>query len=433
MRIVVIGAGPAGLFAAKLLSKKHEVVVIEKELFIGGAGLHSDGKLNFHPNIGGNLEEFVSRKEAWKIVSEIEKTFLSYGAPEIKFDEERMKEIEKIAAKSGIKFIPIRQSHIGSDFLPKVIEKFKKDLESQGVKFLLKTEMKDVVIKNGKIQEVITTKGKIKGDHFVFALGRGGFDWFNNFIINNNLQFVYNPIDIGVRVEVKDEVFDSITNGYGVWDPKFHIRTKSYDDFVRTFCTNPSGFVVKDYYGDTLFGVNGHAMKKVKSSNTNFAFLVRVNLTEPLENTTIYGKRLVQLTNTLGGGKPILQRLGDLKNHRRSTWERIARSYVDPTFKDVTPGDISMAYPERILVDLIEGLEKLDKVLPGIYSDSTLLYAPEVKFYALRLKTSKDLISDDIKNLSVAGDGAGVSRGIVGAAATGIIAARGILNGSGGI
>ncbi len=426
MKIVIVGAGPAGLFAAKTLSKNFEVVVIEKNSFVGGAGLHSDGKLNFHPKIGGDLTEFMSESEAWQMVKFIEKTFETYGAPVPKFDEEKVKEVERLSLKAGIKFIPIRQSHIGSDFLPQVVGKFKKELESNGVKFLLETEMKDVKIENGKIKSIITDKGEISGDHFLFALGRSSFDWFNNFIIKNNLNFIYNPIDVGVRVEVPNEIFDWLTKDIGIWDPKFHIRTKSYDDFVRTFCTNPSGFVVKDYYGDSIFGVNGHAMKTKKSKNTNFAFLVRVNLTEPLENTTLYGKHIAKLVNTLGGGKPILQRLGDLINNRRSTETRIKRSFVEPTLTDVTPGDISIAYPQRIVVDLIEGLEKLDKIIPGIFSDHTLLYAPEIKFYALRLKTTKNLISCDIPNLSVAGDGAGVSRGIVAAAATGIIAAKGI-------
>jgi uncharacterized FAD-dependent dehydrogenase len=166
-------------------------------------------------------------------------------------------------------------------------------------------------------------------------------------------------------------------------------------------------------------------MREVGSSNTNFALLVNMSLTEPLENTTEYGRRIAQLANTLGGRHPILQRLGDLRGNRRSTWDRINRSYVEPTFKDVTPGDISMAYPRRIVTDLLEGLEMLDRVMPGINSDSTLLYAPEIKFYAMRILTDKNLRTM-IQNLYVAGDGAGVSRGIVGAASTGIIAARGI-------
>jgi len=166
-------------------------------------------------------------------------------------------------------------------------------------------------------------------------------------------------------------------------------------------------------------------MRESESPNTNFALVTRVSLTEPLENTTEYGRRIAQLANTLGGRHPLLQRLGDLRSHRRSTWDRIDRSYVEPTLREATPGDISMAYPSRMVRDLLEGLEMLDRVIPGVNSDSTLLYAPEIKFYAMRIETDRHLRTA-VSNLYVAGDGAGVSRGIVGAAATGIIAARGI-------
>jgi uncharacterized FAD-dependent dehydrogenase len=218
---------------------------------------------------------------------------------------------------------------------------------------------------------------------------------------------------------------NEVIHSYGCWDPKFHLYTPSYDDFVRTFCVCPAGFVFRETYGKELFGANGHSMRDTKSKNTNFALLTRVRLTKPLENTTKYGTRIAQLANTLGGYKPILQRLGDLRKYQRSTWERINRSYVSPTLQDVTPGDLTMAYPKRIMTDLMEGLEMLDNVMPGINSDSTLLYGPEIKFYAMRITTDKQLRTK-IPNLYVAGDGAGVSRGIVGAAATGLVAAEGI-------
>ncbi|MGB9623205.1 MAG: NAD(P)/FAD-dependent oxidoreductase, partial [Candidatus Bathyarchaeia archaeon] len=193
------------------------------------------------------------------------------------------------------------------------------------------------------------------------------------------------------------------------------------------FCTCPRGFVVREAYGEGLFGVNGYSMRDTGSSNVNFALLTKVGLTEPLENTMEYGRRIAQLSNTIGGGRPLLQRLGDLRAHRRSTWERIKKSYVEPTLRDVTPGDISMAYPSRIVKNVLESLEILDTVIPGVNSESTLIYAPEIKFYAMRIQTDNHLRTR-ISNLYVAGDGAGISRGIVGAAATGIIAARSILS-----
>jgi len=425
LRVVIIGAGPAGLFSAYHLSEECEVVVIEEKNYVGGSGLHSDGKLNFNPFIGGNLTEFVDLKEAWNIINEIERIFIKLGAPPADYDEEKMSELEKRAIKAGIKFIPIRQSHIGSDVLPSLMENFKKELERRGVVFRLKTKAVDIKIENNKVVGVETDKGFIDCDALLLAPGRSGSLWLFKLAKKYGIETRYNPIDVGVRVEVPNTVMDEIINDYKCWDPKFHIRTPSYDDFVRTFCVCPSGFVVKEYYEDSLFGVNGHSMRNMQSSNTNFALLVTVKLTHPVENTTLYGKMIAQLANTLGGGKPLLQRVGDLKAHRRSTWERIERSYTKPTLRDVTPGDICMAYPGRIVTDILEGLEMLDKVIPGIYSNSTLIYAPEIKFYAMRFATDRNLRTK-IENLFVAGDGAGVSRGIVGAAATGIIAAKGI-------
>jgi uncharacterized protein len=209
-------------------------------------------------------------------------------------------------------------------------------------------------------------------------------------------------------------------------DPKFHIRTKRYDDFMRTFCTNHEGYVVKETYEGHI-GVNGHSLKGKQSQNTNFAFLQRIDLTEPLENTTKYGKSIGKLATTIGGGKPIVQRMGDLFSGRRSTSKRISSNRIKPTLEDCTPGDISMALPHRLVMNIIEGLEKLNEVIPGVVSDSTLLYAPEIKFYATSTKVDKNM-ETSMKNLFAAGDGCGLSRDITNAAATGILAARGILN-----
>ncbi len=207
-------------------------------------------------------------------------------------------------------------------------------------------------------------------------------------------------------------------------DPKIHIQTESYDDFVRTFCTNPRGFVVREDYGRFVC-TNGHSFRNISSENTNFALLVRLDLTKPLENTTKYARSMAILASTIGGGKPILQRIGDLKSGRRSTQGRIDKSTVKPTLKDYTPGDISMALPHRILVDLLEALDVLDEIIPGVSADSNLIYAPEVKFYAMHLEHDIELKSS-IENLYIAGDGTGVSGDIINAAATGVIAGRGI-------
>ena len=424
-RVIIVGGGPGGLFAANELVDSFDVTILEMRDFVGGSGLHSDGKLNFHPFIGGDLTEFMSEGEAWELVYYIRDLFHKFGVEGNEFDEKRLIDLETRAIKAGMRFIKIMQGHIGSDHLPKIMGNIQRSLEAEGVEVKLGTRAVSVDVRDGRVVGVKTDRGYEPCDYLFLAPGRMGSRWLIDLSEKLHIKMRFNPIDIGLRVEVPNEVMNEVIYEYKCWDPKFHIRTPSYDDFVRTFCVCPSGFVVKEEYEDNLFGANGHSMKDTVSDNTNFALLTRIYLTKPIENTTQYGRRIAQLTNTLGGGKPLLQRLGDLRNFKRSTWERLHRSYVEPTLKDVTPGDIAMAYPERILKDLMEGLEMLDKVMPGVNSDSTLLYAPEIKFYAMRIETDRSLRTN-VPNLFVAGDGAGISRGIVGAAATGIIAARGI-------
>jgi hypothetical protein len=424
-KIIIVGAGPAGLWAAHRLSKEHQVTILEKRNFVGGSGLHSDGKLNFHPKIGGDLTEFMTPGEAWTLNKEIKNHFTELGVDLAHTNDEALRKLEAQASKAGIKFVKIDQNHIGSDYLPDVMARMQKQLEDQGVEIKLNTEATDLEVDGGRVKAVINSTDKYHADAVLLCPGRIGSQWLIDQMNKHNVTMRYNPIDVGVRVEIPNEVMNEVIHGYRCWDPKFHMYTPSYDDFVRTFCVCPSGFVVRDPYGEGLFGANGHSMRDTKSQNTNFALLTRMSLTEPLENTTMYGQRIAQLANTLGGHRPILQRLGDLRNHKRSTWERIDRSHVNPTLRDVTPGDLAMAYPKRIISDLMEGLEMLDRVMPGINSDSTLLYGPEIKFYAMRIATDKTLRTR-VPNLYVAGDGAGVSRGIVGAAATGLVAAEGI-------
>ena len=452
--VLIIGAGPAGLFAANELAGKFKVIVVDKGRDLserkcvallngsckrclpcnitgglGGAGGLSDGKLNLRPDIGGNLEEFVSNEEAWSIINEIDQIFLKHGASEELYapNEQEISPLLKEAAASGIKFIPIVQRHMGSDKTPPIITSIKDELEEKGVFFMLETEVLDIIVddkvKGAKLKNTKEGNFTINCDYLLAAPGRIGAKWLSDQTDKLKIPVKHNPVDIGVRVELPQIVMEEVTNIN--WDPKFHIITKTYDDFVRTFCVCNKGFVVEEVY-DEFMGVNGHSMRDKLSENTNFAFLVRVELTEPVENTSDYAFSIATIANTLGGGKPLLQRLGDLRKGRRSTWRRLERSNVVPTFNCVTPGDIAMALPHRVVVDIIEGLEALDKVLPGVASDSTLLYAPEIKLYAMRLEMDKNM-KTRIDGLYAAGDGAGVSRGIVGAAATGIIAARDII------
>lgn len=449
--VVIVGAGPGGLLAAHTLAGKGlKILVVDKgkepnkrhcpevdkgfchncascDLMygVGGSGLFSDGKLNLDPRIGGDLTEFTKTdEEAYALIDEVDQVFIRHGSPdELNFDEAATRRLAKHAAKNGIRFIPIKQRHIGSDHLPSVITNLMNELKADGIDFLLKNEASDIVAEKGRVKGIRIDGSTIKCENLLIATGRVGAKWLDQQARTLGIDVTYNPIDVGVRVEVPEVIMHDVTEIN--WDPKFHIRTGTYDDFVRTFCTCPGGYVVEERHDDFVL-VNGHSMRGRHSQNTNFAFLTRIGLTEPMENTIAYGSSIAKLASTIGGGKPILQRLGDLRKGRRSNIGRIERSYVRPTLHSVTPGDISMALPSRIVTGIVEGLDMLDHTIPGVASDATLLYAPEVKFHAMRMKVGPSM-ETSLKGMFVAGDGAGVSRGIVQAAATGILAGKGIL------
>jgi uncharacterized FAD-dependent dehydrogenase len=447
--VAIVGAGAAGLLAAYEISEKSalKIVIIEegndvhkrdcpaREFTIcmkckpcnilcgvGGAGTFSSGLLNLNPYIGGDLTEFTENEsEAWELVNRVDQVFKQNGAPNQIYapDKESTTDLSRKAASAGLRFIPTTQRLIGTDNAPTVITNIKKTLQERGVEFKLKSK----VIEINDSTLTLKQGDKISAHYTLLAPGRWGMEWVAQQMEKLKVKTRFEPLDIGIRVEVPATIMDPICTIQR--DPKFHIYTHTYDDFTRTFCVNHEGYVVQEVYEDHVC-VNGHSSLSNKSEATNFAFLVRMILTQPFEDTTAYGRSIGKQTTLLGGGKPLLQRLGDLRAGRRSTWERITRSAVRPTLRDVTPGDIAMAMPHRIVTDIIEGLEKLDKLIPGVASDPTLLYAPEIKYSAKRVLTNKGL-ETEIPNLFVAGDGVGVSRGIVSAAATGLVVARSIL------
>ncbi len=446
--VIIVGAGPAGLFAGHEISKNSKLKVLIIDMGrdtkkrkcpmtktdsctkcdpchvmsgVGGAGGLSDGTLNIRPDIGGNLFEFMKEKEAWALVRYIDKIWVEHGTPDKLYKATGKEEetLSRQAASAGIEFVQIPQRHIGSDHTPEVVASIANSLKKRGVKFLLKSTVKDI-IKNG----VRLKNGKeLKARYILAAPGRSGAPWIVKQAKKMNIKIMHGPIDVGVRVEIPGIVMDPVCRINR--DPKFHIRTKTYDNFVRTFCVNHRGYVVKEVYNDYV-GVNGHSLRDKRSTNTNFAFLTKIALTEPVENSTDYGESIAKTATTLGGGKPLIQRVGDLRRGRRSTWNRINNGLVKPTLLGVTPGDIAMVMPHRVVTNIKEGLEMLDMVIPGVASDSTLLYAPEIKYYAMRVEVGKSM-ETSIKNLFVAGDGVGVSRSLVIASATGVMAARGIL------
>ncbi len=460
--VVIVGAGPAGLFAAHELvvggRRKLKVAIVErgfrvfqrkcpllfeKENFnalkctkcspchimqgIGGAGALSSGTINLRPDVGGDLHKLLgSWRKAEELVKYVDNVFVKFGAPKDRLYlalGEKIAELERLVAKAGAKFIPTPQRHIGSDNTPLVIENITDFLGRNGVKIILGTKALDI-FKNGETLIVKTTSGILEAKYVILAPGRSGASWFANLARRRGIKIEPGPLDIGVRVEIPAYISEPITNI--VRDPKIIMYTKVYDDKVRTFCTNPNGFVVEERYEDGIVAVNGESYANIKSKNTNFALLVTIKLTNPLEDTITYGKYVAGLATKLGGGKPLIQRFGDLEAGRRSTWNRIGRSSIEPTLKDVTPGDIGMALPYRVVANIIEAIHRLDTIMPGIASTQTLLYAPEIKFYSVKAVVNRGL-ETTLENVFVAGDGAGLSRGINVAAATGVIAARSIL------
>nr|WP_091935257.1 NAD(P)/FAD-dependent oxidoreductase [Methanolobus profundi] len=449
--VIIVGAGPAGLFAAYELAELClKVLVIDsgKDIDkrycpmssvsscdhctpcsilcgVGGAGAYSDGTLNLRPDIGGDLSEFTGDDEsAWELVDYVDSIYLKYGAPQKVYsatgkDAEMLK---RRAASAGARFIDIDQRHIGSDNSTILIASMKDDLVSKGISFLLGSKVTDIIVEDEKCRGVRLGDKSIRSKYTLLAPGRVGYEWMNCLVSRHSIRYSYSGVDIGVRVEVPSVIMDPVTKINH--DPKFHIYTRRYDDHVRTFCTNEHGFVVKEEY-EGFVATNGHSMHSKVSENTNFAFLVHVELTHPMENTIKYGRSVAKLATTIGGGRPVIQRLGDLKRGRRSTSSRIARNAVVNTLKDVTPGDISMALPHRMVMDIIEGLEVLSMIIPGVDSDCTLLYAPEVKFYSLKIDVDHTM-QTNIPSLFVAGDGAGLSRDLINSSATGVLAARGI-------
>jgi len=440
--VIVVGAGPAGLFAVYELIKQNpklKICLIEKgnrikdrkknEVMsgVGGAGTFSDGKLHFTPVLSHEkMLHLYSIQEYQKYLDYVDKIFTDFGvtAP---YSPTKMDEVKKLVdecTRNGIMLFIRRARHVGSDNLPKIIKKFENHLIKNNVVLKTNTEVKDFIINNGICTGVKTNDGDIEGNYIIAAPGRINARWMQKLAEKYKLGFTYEKVEIGVRVEFHAAImkrhFDIM------YESIFLMHTPTFDDVVRTFCPCPNGLVAIEKYEDFVC-VNGHSNSKRESENSNFALVTEVNLTEPVENTIKYGKSIAKLATTIGGGKPILQRLRDLRKGRRSTWQRINKSHIKPTLTDVTPGDISMALPSRVVTNILEGLDMLERVIPGINSDSTLLYAPEVKLRSSKIKTDKYL-ETNIKNLYVTGDGAGLSGNIVGAAATGIIAARGICN-----
>lgn len=440
--VIIVGAGPAGLFCAYELSKannKLSILLIDKGQLVekrqrtnvltgfGGAGTFSDGKLHFTPVLSHEkMLHLYSLSEYQEYLDYVEKLFLDFGVPKEYYpkDFRKSQELVDICQKHNIKLFIRKTIHVGTDKLPAVIKILQDYLIEKKVALLPNTEVVDLLVKDNVIEGVLLADGtELKSGYVVCAPGRYNSAWIDRISLKYNLDKIYDKIEVGVRVEFPASLIEEYAEI--MYETVYLMYSKTYDDVVRTFCPCPHGYVTTEEYDDFIC-VNGHSNHNLDGKNSNFALVTEVKLTEPLENTRLYANFVAQGATLLGGGKPIVQRFKDLKAGRRSTYSRLQHSHITPSLKDAVPGDIGLALPYRITKNIIEGLEILDKVLPGLDGDSTFLYAPEIKFRSIKIKTNKYL-ETQVKNLFFAGDGAGVSGNIVGAAITGVIAGRGIL------
>jgi uncharacterized FAD-dependent dehydrogenase len=450
--VIIVGAGPAGIFSALELLKQKEhakILIIEKGKDIekricpmkikdiscaacpecallsgwGGAGAFSDGKLNLSPEIGGFLSNYIDKNTIQSLITYVDGIYVNNGAPKEIFgdNQEEIHRIEKLASENNLLFIPSKIRHIGTDRCKTVLTNIKESLKGK-LEILFSSEAERVITEKKKAAGIrLKDDTRLYSKFVILAPGREGSRWLEKETKRLHLTLLKNPVDIGVRVEIPSSVFEPLTRT--TYEPKLIFYTKKFNDKVRTFCVNPYGEVVKEYLKG-IWTVNGHSYAHMKSDNTNFALLVSTFFTEPFDEPILYGRYIAGLANLLGNGV-IVQRLGDLQQGRRSTRERILQGGVQPTLKDATPGDLSFVIPYRHLSDILEMLQTLDKIAPGVNSAHTLLYGAEVKFYSRYPKLTESL-ETEINNLFTVGDGAGVSRGLIQASVSGVITARAI-------
>lgn len=453
--VVIVGAGPAGVFAALELvnnNSKTRILILEKGRAIdkrvcpsqlngtvckhcnpcsiicgwGGAGAFSDGKLTLSTEIGGSLEEYIGEDKLQEMIDYVDRVYVRFGAPgEVHGleHEEEIIDFQRRAVQSELKLIPVAIRHLGTGRCMEILKAMYDYLVSRGVEVRTGVPVDSVIVEDNHVVGVVTGSGEvIHGRYVIIAPGREGAEWLTTQAQKLNLSTVLNPVDIGVRVELPATVMEALTRVF--YEAKFIYYSRAFDDRVRTFCMNPNGEVVMEN-NDGLVTVNGHSHAYKKTENTNFAVLVSKTFTEPFKDPISYGKYIASLANLLGGGV-IVQRLGDLIAGQRTTEARMDKCLVRPTLANATPGDLSLVFPYRHLVAIVEMLKALDEIAPGVYSRYTLLYGVEVKFYSSRLSLSNNL-ETQIQNLFAAGDGAGVTRGLAQASAAGVLAAREIL------
>ncbi len=450
--VAIIGAGPAGTFTAYELMEKRpdlKVVIIEsgRDIYrrvcpisagkvescinckpcnimrgFGGAGAFSDGKYNFTTKFGGWLNEYLPDRKVLDLIDYVDQINMKHGAPAKVYSTENSN-LGKTALAHDLHLLDASVRHLGTENNLKMLEKTYEYLKDK-VEFRFESLVKSILPLERGGRLLLENGEELEASFIVAAPGRAGAEWFSDECKRLGLELLNNQVDVGVRVEVPDEVFNHITEE--VYEAKLVYRTKRYGDLVRTFCMNPHGHVVMENT-DGIMTVNGHSYSdpKLQSKNTNFALLVSNRFTEPFNEPHKYGKRIASFSNMLGGGI-IMQRFGDLMKGRRTNAHRLSKSFTKPTLQ-ATPGDLSLVLPKRHLDNIIEMIQALNHIAPGMANDDTLLYGVEVKFYSSRLRLSKEL-ETSLPDIFAIGDGAGVTRGLSQAGASGVYVARTILS-----
>ncbi len=461
--VVIIGAGPAGIFTAIELARQNSRVrtlLIDKGLTIekrtcpardrghccncdpcgitsgwSGAGAFSDGKLSLSPDVGGRITDYMSREEAQNIINYTDQIYLEFGAQHVVYglDDKRVDDLVYESSKYSIQLIPCPVRHLGTERAFEVLKGMYYYLINEtNTNFMEMTRVKDILTDEDKVCGVLVQpKGKdpfeVSADFVVAAPGRGGAEWLSQQTRSLNIKTDNNEVDIGVRVEVPNSIMDHLTRD--LYEAKLVYYSDTFDNRVRSFCVNPGGVVSEEHYDGQIAVVNGHsyADEKLKTNNTNFALLVSTMFTEPFNEPIEYGKYIARLANMLTGGGVMVQRLGDVLKGRRTDFDRLKKSTTIPTLKSAVPGDLSYVLPARYLTSIVETLRAFDNIAPGLYTRNTLLYGAEVKFYSSKVKVS-DHFETDVKQLYTIGDGAGITRGLMQASVTGVIVARDIVS-----
>ena len=455
--VIVIGAGPGGIFTALELIRQRpglSILMLEKGNAIekrccpkrahgaclhckpcnittgfAGAGAYSDGKLSLSPEVGGELADYLGYAQAKTLIAEVDAQYLALGAdPEVHGVgcPEKIRAIRTKAIQSDLKLVACPVRHMGTEVGYVIYQEIQRQLLAQGVEIRFRTAVEDLLVEDGRVCGV-TAEGKaITAKTVVAAVGREGAGWFSEICGKWGIDTSVGKVDIGVRVETRNEVMQEINDA--LYEGKLIYYTPTFDDMVRTFCSNPGGVVATEYYEGNLAVVNGHSYKaeRLKTDNTNFALLVSKGFTHPFNDPISYGRHIAELGNMLSGNKIVVQRYGDFVRGRRTTAERLTRNNIVPTLADAVPGDLGLVLPYRIMRDIDEMILALDKVSPGLASEETLLYGVEVKFYSNKVKVDARF-QTNLAGLYAIGDGAGITRGLMQASASGVWAARQIV------